>query len=42
VTLEMPVERLTFAIDPNPSGGGGVVGMAWEMTRVTVPFAAAH
>ena len=37
VTIDIPVERLTFSIDAAPSGGGNVA-MLWETTRVSVPF----
>ena len=37
-TLSSPVEQLTFAIGPNPSGAGGVLTMSWETTRVVAPF----
>ena len=35
--LPAPVEQLTFAIDPNPAGGGKIA-MAWERTEASVPF----
>jgi len=35
--LDAPVERLTFAIDAAPSGGG-TIAMTWEKTDVSVPF----
>jgi hypothetical protein len=37
LTIDSPVERLTFVIDAAPAGGG-VVAMRWETTRVWVPF----
>jgi hypothetical protein len=37
-TLPMPVEQLTFTIEPSSNGAGGVLAMAWETTRVTAPF----
>jgi DUF2911 family protein len=36
VTIDSPVERLTFAIDGTPVGGG-VIAMLWETTRASVP-----
>ena len=36
--LDTPVEQLTFAIDANPGGSGGVIRMMWEKTEVSVPF----
>jgi hypothetical protein len=35
--LDQPVEQLTFAIVPQPSGGGNVV-MRWERTEVSAAF----
>jgi len=35
--LDSPVEQLTFAFDPSPSGGGVLV-MRWETTEVSAPF----
>ena len=35
--LGAPVERLTFAIDPAPAGGG-TIAMSWEQTEVSVAF----
>jgi hypothetical protein len=35
--LESPVERLTFTIEPNPSGRGGILKMSWETTEVSAP-----
>ena len=35
--LDAPVERLTFAIDPAPAGGG-TIAMSWEKTEVSVAF----
>ena len=37
LTIDSPVERLTFVMDAVPAGGG-VVAMLWETTRVWVPF----
>ena len=37
-TLGAPVEQLTFTIEPNKSGPGGIMAMAWETTRVGAPF----
>jgi hypothetical protein len=37
-TLAAPVEQLTFAIEPDASGSGGVLGMRWETTEVFTPF----
>jgi hypothetical protein len=36
--LPAPVEQMTFRIEPNPSGSGGVLSMSWENTRVVAPF----
>jgi hypothetical protein len=36
-TLATPVEELTFAIEPAPSGGG-TIAMSWEKTEVSVDF----
>ena len=36
--LTAPVEQLTFAIDKNPDGPGGVLKMMWETTEVSTPF----
>jgi len=36
--LPSPVEKLTFSIEPNRSGPGGAIVMAWERTRVRAPF----
>ena len=36
--LSTPVEQLTFTIEPNPGGSGGVIAMGWEKTRVVAPF----
>ena len=36
--LDAPVEQLTFAIDANPAGRGGVIRMMWESMEVSVPF----
>ena len=35
--LDTPIEQLTFALDPSPSGGG-VLAMKWETTEVSAPF----
>jgi hypothetical protein len=32
------VEQLTFTIEPNRSGPGGRIAMAWATTKVSVPF----
>ena len=37
-SLPTPVEQLTFAIEKNPSGAGGVIRMTWETTDVSAPF----
>ncbi len=37
--LSAPVEQLTFAIEKNPRGRGGVLKMSWETTEVSTPFA---
>jgi len=34
-TLDRPVEQLTFTIEQNPSGSGGVIKMTWETTEVS-------
>jgi hypothetical protein len=36
--LTVPVEQLTFAIEPNTPGPGGRVVMTWANTEVSVPF----
>jgi hypothetical protein len=36
--LLVPVEQLTFGIEPAASGSGGAITMAWENTRVSAPF----
>jgi hypothetical protein len=36
--LAEPVEQLTFTIDPDASGRGGVLAMEWETTRVAATF----
>ena len=36
--LDKPVEQLTFTIEKNPTGRGGVIRMAWETTDVSAPF----
>ena len=36
--LDAPIEQLTFAIDANPAGSGGVIRMMWDKTEVSVPF----
>ena len=41
-TLSAPVEQLTFSIEKNPSGAGGVIAMSWETTRVVAPFTVAR
>ena len=37
-TLTLPVEQLTFAIEPNASGPGGRIVMSWATTEVSMPF----
>lgn len=37
-SLSEPVEQLTFAIENNPAGRGGVIKMLWETTEVSTPF----
>ena len=37
--LDTPVEQLTFAVVPNPSGRGGMLTMSWETTEASVPLA---
>jgi hypothetical protein len=37
LTIDIPVDRLTFAIDAVPSGSGRIA-MLWETTRAWVPF----
>ena len=36
--LTAPVEELTFKIEPDASGHGGVLAMEWETTRVAAKF----
>src|SRR5262249_27988284 len=36
-TLDKPVDQFTMAIEKNPSGGG-VITLAWENTKFSVPF----
>jgi len=36
--VDPPVEQLTFTIENNPTGSGGVIAMVWETTAVSVPF----
>jgi hypothetical protein len=36
--IAAPIEQLTFAFDPNPSGSGGVLAMRWELTEVSAAF----
>jgi hypothetical protein len=36
-TIDDPTERLTFAIEQNPSGSGGVIKMLWENTELVAP-----
>ena len=38
-TLDRPVEQLTFTIEQDPSGTGGVIKMAWETTEVSAAVA---
>lgn len=33
-----PVDRFTFAIEPNPAGSGGTLSYTWGDTRFAVPF----
>lgn len=42
--LTMPVEQLTFTIEPDSSSGGsrGAIAMSWETTRVVAPFTVAR
>jgi hypothetical protein len=35
--LDAPVERLTFAIEPRP-GGGGVLKLSWDDREFAAPF----
>jgi DUF2911 family protein len=37
-TLRAPVEQLTFSLEPNAAGKGGLLAMRWETTRVAAPF----
>ena len=37
-SLVEPIEQLTFAIEKQPTGVGGVLKMMWERTAVSVPF----
>jgi hypothetical protein len=41
-TLPAPVEMLTFAVDKEPSGPGGIITMAWATTDVSAPFTIAR
>jgi hypothetical protein len=36
--LDAPVEQLTFSIESNPTGPGGVITMRWEKTGVSAAF----
>jgi hypothetical protein len=36
-TLDRPVEQLTFTIEQNATGRGGVIAMTWETTAVSAP-----
>jgi hypothetical protein len=36
--LSAPVEQLTFSLEPDPAGKGGLLVMRWETTRVFAPF----
>ncbi|HEU0298394.1 MAG TPA: DUF2911 domain-containing protein [Longimicrobium sp.] len=36
-----PVEQMTLSIEPDECGGGGVLAMEWENTRVQAPFTVA-
>jgi hypothetical protein len=37
-TLSAPVEQLTFSVEKNPEGSGGIIRMRWETTEVSAPF----
>ena len=37
--LDEPIEQLTFSVERNRSGGGGVLKMVWERTEVSAPVA---
>ncbi len=37
-SLSEPVEQLTFSVEKNPQGPGGVIRMRWETTAVSAPF----
>ncbi len=37
-SLAEAIEQLTFAIDKNPTGAGGVLKMMWERTAVSAQF----
>jgi hypothetical protein len=41
-SLPAPVEQLTFSIEPNPTGQGGVLAMRWATTHVYAPFTVAR
>jgi hypothetical protein len=41
-TLDDPTERLTFTIEQNPSGPGGVIKMLWENTELTATVTSAR
>ena len=36
--LPQPVEQFTIAIDPQGSGGGGILKLEWERTRASISF----
>jgi hypothetical protein len=36
------VEQLTFAVEQNPSGSGGVLKMTWETTELSAPITVVH
>jgi hypothetical protein len=40
-TVEDPTERLTFSIEHNASGSGGVIKMLWENTELIAPVTVA-
>jgi Protein of unknown function (DUF2911) len=40
-TAGPPVEQLTLRIEPDECGGGGVLAIEWENTRVSAPFTVA-
>jgi hypothetical protein len=36
--LSTPVEQLTYTVEPRPSGGGGVLKLAWDDREYSVEF----